>query len=78
MQIAAHLSGIAENSALLMKYNRITANNERVARARPGYANFTVKVLSILWRVHNLKSGHGYRVVNQFSETLPIAFYYIK
>lgn len=32
MQIAAHLSGIAENSALLMKYNRITANNERVAR----------------------------------------------
>lgn len=31
MQIAAHLSGIAENSALLMKCNRITANNERVA-----------------------------------------------
>lgn len=28
MQIAAHLSGIAENSALLMKCNQITANNE--------------------------------------------------
>lgn len=36
MQIAAHLSGIAENSALLMKCNQITANNERDARSGSG------------------------------------------
>jgi hypothetical protein len=38
MQIAAHLSGIAENSALLMKCNQITANNERDARSGSGSA----------------------------------------
>lgn len=34
MQIVAHLSDIAENSALLMKCNRITTNNERATALR--------------------------------------------
>lgn len=66
MQIAAHLSGIAENSALLMKCNQITANNERDARSGSGSA--LTAITSLVHKTLKSKRICRSRKINQIFE----------